>query len=174
MTANLSRILRWNRHRHEDDPALIFEDRSWTYGALDDHVDAVAAGLGDLGVGRGDVIAILGMNTPEYLITTLAAARGGSLDAMVALLAEDCIRVADRSLVPPDTPTVVRGARAVAEETRLFVDRIRASTPMWLGGRMVHVIAPGGHPLAVIDIAVKGGRVVRIDIRRMTSPAVSR
>ncbi|OCH78787.1 sigma-70 family RNA polymerase sigma factor [Gordonia sp. UCD-TK1] len=104
----------------------------------------------------------------------LAAARGGSLDAMVALLAENCIRVADRSLVPPDTPTVVRGARAVAEETRLFVDRIRASTPMWLGGRMVHVIAPGGHPLAVIDIAVKGGRVVRIDIRRMTSPAVSR
>ena len=104
----------------------------------------------------------------------LAAARGGDLDAMVALLADDCVRVADRSLVPPDTPTVVRGARAVAEETTLFVDRIRASTPMWLGDRVVHVIAPGGHPLAVIDIAVKGGRVVRIDIRRMTSPAVSR
>lgn len=103
----------------------------------------------------------------------LAAARGGSVDAMVALLAEDCIRVADRSLVPPDTPTVVRGARAVAEETRLFADRIRASTPMRLGERLIHVIAPGGHPLAVIDTAVKSGRVVRIEIRRMTSPALS-
>lgn len=79
MTANLSRILRWNRHRHEDDLALVFEDRTWTYGELDDHVDAVAAGLGDLGIGRGDIIAILGMNSPEYLITTLAAARLGAV-----------------------------------------------------------------------------------------------
>ena len=103
----------------------------------------------------------------------LAAARGGDLDAMVALLADDCVRVADRSLVPPDTPTVVRGARAVAEETTLFVDRIRASTPMWLGDRVVHVIAPGGHPLAVVDVVVVDDRVARVDIRRMTFATVS-
>ncbi|WP_431839346.1 hypothetical protein [Gordonia hongkongensis] len=78
-----------------------------------------------------------------------------------------------RSLVPPDTPTVARGARAVAEETRLFADRIRASTPMWLGDRVVHVIAPGGHSLAVVDVVVVDGRVARVDIRRMTFATVS-
>ncbi|OUC78196.1 sigma-70 family RNA polymerase sigma factor [Gordonia lacunae] len=101
----------------------------------------------------------------------LAAAGGGDIDAMVRLLADDCIRVVDRSLVPPGTATVVSGARAVAEETRLFADRIRAHTPMRLGGRMVHVIAPGGHLLAVVEVAVVGGRVSRIRIRRPASVA---
>lgn len=78
-TANLSRILRWNRYRNEDVVALVFEDRSWTYGALDDDVDALAAGLRRVGVDRGDIVAILGLNSPEYFVTTLACARLGAV-----------------------------------------------------------------------------------------------
>lgn len=79
MTANLSRLLRWNRSRHDDVVALVFEQRRWTYAELDDDVDALAAGLEAQGVGRGTVVAILGMNSPEYLITTLAVARLGGV-----------------------------------------------------------------------------------------------
>lgn len=79
MTANLSRILRWNRHRHEDVTALVFEERRWTYAELDDEVDAVAAGLRHLGIDRGEVVALLSLNSPEYLITSLALARIGAV-----------------------------------------------------------------------------------------------
>ncbi|BCI52655.1 putative RNA polymerase sigma factor [Mycolicibacterium litorale] len=99
----------------------------------------------------------------------LAAAAGGQIDRMVALMTDDCVRTADTALVPPGTPTVVTGARAVAEETTLFADRIRASTPMVVGGRPIHVIAPGGHPLAVVDITVTDQRVARIDIARVSA-----
>ncbi|WP_439032423.1 hypothetical protein [Gordonia terrae] len=61
----------------------------------------------------------------------------------------------------------------MAEETRLFAARIQASTPMQSGDRMVHVIAPGGHALGVVDVSVVDGRVSRIDIRRMASHTAS-
>ncbi|MDT0268664.1 sigma-70 family RNA polymerase sigma factor [Streptomyces sp. DSM 44915] len=99
----------------------------------------------------------------------LAAAAGGDLDRMLTLLADDCVRTADATLVPRGTPTRVAGAAEVAVETRLFADRIRASAPMLLAGRRVHVIAPGGHPLAVIDLTTEAGRVTHIAITPATT-----
>ena len=96
----------------------------------------------------------------------LAAAAGGDIDRMVALMADDCVRVVDPVLVPPGTPSRVTGAHTVAEETKLFADRIRASAPMLVDDRSVHVIAPGGHLLAFIAITVSDKRVTRIDISR--------
>ena len=99
----------------------------------------------------------------------LAAAAGGDIDRMLALMTDDCVRAADPALVPPGTPTVVTGASAVAEETRLFADRIRASTAMLVDSRPARVIAPGGHLLAVIEITTRDGRIVRIDISRASA-----
>ncbi|MFF0740419.1 sigma-70 family RNA polymerase sigma factor [Streptomyces sp. NPDC004111] len=96
----------------------------------------------------------------------LAAAAGGDINRMISLMTEDCVRVADAALVPPGTPTTVTGARAVAEETTLFADRIRASTPMLADDRPVGVIAPGGHFLAVITLTTRARCVARIDIHR--------
>lgn len=99
----------------------------------------------------------------------LAAASGGDIDRMVALMTDDCVRVVDTALVPPGTPNVVTGAHTVAEETTLFADRIRASTPLLVDSRPVHVIAPGGHLLAVIDITTRDRRVAQIDINRASA-----
>lgn len=99
----------------------------------------------------------------------LAAAAGGDIDRMLAMMTGDCARSADPALVPPGTPTVVTGAARVAEETTLFADRIRAATPLIVDGRSAHAIAPGGHLLAVIDIVTENGRVARIDIRRASA-----
>ncbi|MFE1078891.1 sigma-70 family RNA polymerase sigma factor [Nocardiopsis alba] len=96
----------------------------------------------------------------------LAAAAGGDVDRMVALMTDDCVRVADTGLLPPGVPTVVTGARSVARETSSFADRIRAAAPMLIDRRPVDVIAPGGHPFAVITITTVGRRVARIEIGR--------
>ncbi|MER7116855.1 sigma-70 family RNA polymerase sigma factor [Saccharomonospora azurea] len=95
----------------------------------------------------------------------LAAAAGGDIDRMLALMTDDCVRTVDAGLVPPGTPTAVTGASAVAEETTLFADRVRASTPVLVDGHPAYVIAPGGHPIAVIRIELRNGRVAAIDIR---------
>ncbi|MCK0175882.1 sigma-70 family RNA polymerase sigma factor [Mycolicibacterium sp. F2034L] len=102
----------------------------------------------------------------------LAAARGGDIDRMVALMTDDCMRIVDPALIPGGTSASVTGARAVAEETRLFADRIRATAPMLVDGRPVHVIAPGGHLLGVIAITVREGRVARIDISRASAHGI--
>lgn len=109
----------------------------------------------------------------------LTAASGGDISRMLALLATDCVRIADPALVPPGTAATVTGARSVAEETSMFADRIRASTPMTVDGRPAHVIAPGGHLLAVLHITTRNGQVSRIAIGRagartsLTMPAAT-
>ncbi len=78
-TANLSRMLDWARYRYAERDALVFEDRRWTYWQLDHDVNAVAHGLRQQGIGRGDRIAVLAMNLPEYLILALALAKLGAV-----------------------------------------------------------------------------------------------
>ncbi len=102
----------------------------------------------------------------EVVEAFLAAAAGGDVDRMVALMTDDCVRVADADLLPSGVPTVVTGARSVARETSSFADRIRAAAPMLIDRRPVDVIAPGGHPFAVITITTVGRRVARIEIGR--------
>ncbi|MGW6057650.1 sigma-70 family RNA polymerase sigma factor [Streptomyces sp. NPDC055189] len=100
----------------------------------------------------------------------IAAAAGGDINRLLDLMTDDCVRTADSALVPPGTPTVVTGASAIAEETTLFAERIRASTAVLVTGRRVHAIAPGGHLLAVIDMTTRDRRVARIDIYRVSAP----
>ncbi|WP_143695131.1 hypothetical protein [Williamsia sp. 1135] len=87
-------------------------------------------------------------------------------------MAPDCARHADAALIPDGAQAVVSGAVAVAEETRLFAERIRASTAIMVDGRHAFAIAPGGHLIAIIDIATKDRLVTRIDITRPTVPTV--
>lgn len=57
---------------------LLFQEGSVSPGAFDRHVACAAAGLEALGVGDGDVVAILLRNAPEYLEAMLAARRLGA------------------------------------------------------------------------------------------------
>jgi acyl-CoA synthetase (AMP-forming)/AMP-acid ligase II len=62
-------------------PALIdsVTGRTITYEQLPELVAHVAAGLARLGLGKGDVCAILSPNTPEYPIAMLAIAKLGAI-----------------------------------------------------------------------------------------------
>ena len=62
------------------DVALRTSAGDWTYGALAEGAERLAAGLaGDLRIGRGDRVACLDYNTPEFLIALFACARLGAV-----------------------------------------------------------------------------------------------
>ena len=59
-------------------PALTFEGETWTYAELLDRVDRFATVLADGGAGRGDRVAYLGLNHPNFFVTLFATARLGA------------------------------------------------------------------------------------------------
>ena len=59
--------------------AMVFEDRRVTYGELRERVDRLANALADLGVEKGDRVAILQVNSPEHVEAYFATAK---LDAV--------------------------------------------------------------------------------------------
>ena len=68
--------------------ALYKEDvEHWSYGGLADHVRRLARGLVERGVGRGDHVALLAANGPEWIVACLAVVGAGAvvvpLDAQI-------------------------------------------------------------------------------------------
>lgn len=100
----------------------------------------------------------------EIIEAFLDAARGGDLTKLVSLMAPDVVRSVDARLLPSGAPTEVQGATAVAEETRSFADRIRASVPLTIDGQVGAVIAPGGHPFAVIRFHIADEVIASFEI----------
>nr|WP_030121580.1 sigma-70 family RNA polymerase sigma factor [Streptomyces californicus] len=95
----------------------------------------------------------------------LAAAETGDTRAMIQVLAPDSVRDADAALLPRGARTHVVGSTAIATETRLFRDRIRAACPITVDARSMYLIAPGGHPLATLEFVTTGKEITRIKLR---------
>jgi long-chain acyl-CoA synthetase len=68
---------------HKDLPALKYktagEYRSITYEQLDESVDSIAAGMQKIGIKKGDRIAIVSYNRPEWVMSDLAAMKCGGI-----------------------------------------------------------------------------------------------
>ncbi|MEN3536480.1 sigma-70 family RNA polymerase sigma factor [Microbispora sp. ZYX-F-249] len=96
----------------------------------------------------------------------LAASRAGDLDGLLAVLAPDVVRRADPFALrgQPTAPAQVRGARAVAEETRANARRARFARTALVDGAVGAVVAPRGRLLFVLAIAVTGDRITSIDV----------
>ena len=62
-----------------DGPALLFKGRTVTHGQLQRLSDAFAAALAALGVAKGDRIALLLPNCPQFLICELGAWKAGAI-----------------------------------------------------------------------------------------------
>src|SRR5215217_1216949 len=61
----------------------------------------------------------------------LAAARNGDLEALVAILDPEVVARADWGTVPVRVPTILRGARAVAEQALAFAQRAPPGGRCW-------------------------------------------
>src|SRR5688572_8182083 len=62
-----------------DRTALVFEEHRWSYRELDEAAVRLANGLGALGVGRGDRVALFGRNSVEWVVAYFAAAKSGAI-----------------------------------------------------------------------------------------------
>ncbi|MEU0312098.1 long-chain-fatty-acid--CoA ligase [Nocardioides sp. NPDC006273] len=62
-----------------DATAVIYEGGDLTFGQLDDRAARLAAALAAGGLGTGDRVAYLGLNSPAFLVTMLAAFRLGAI-----------------------------------------------------------------------------------------------
>ncbi|MDH6704667.1 RNA polymerase sigma factor (sigma-70 family) [Kitasatospora sp. MAA19] len=94
----------------------------------------------------------------------LAAARGGDLDALLAVLAPDVVRRADPAALPAGRSLVARGAATVARETTVFGRRARFGAVALVDGVPGIVIAPGGRLRLVLRVAVADGRVAGYEV----------
>ncbi|MBM4453498.1 MAG: long-chain fatty acid--CoA ligase [Chloroflexi bacterium] len=62
----------------KDRTALVFYGRKISYKELRDHVDRFATALHDLGVKKGDKVALLLLNSPQFVIAYFGALKAGA------------------------------------------------------------------------------------------------
>ncbi|HXG05646.1 MAG TPA: long-chain fatty acid--CoA ligase [Candidatus Binatia bacterium] len=74
---NVADLLEASARYHPERPALIFGERAWTYGALDEQTAVLAAGLAGLGLEPGERIGLHLPNSPEFVLAYYAAQKAG-------------------------------------------------------------------------------------------------
>ncbi|HEX7094296.1 MAG TPA: sigma-70 family RNA polymerase sigma factor [Acidimicrobiales bacterium] len=94
----------------------------------------------------------------------LAAARGGDLQALLAVLAPDVVRRADRAALPEGVATEVRGARDVAAETLVLSRGARYGQVALVDGVPGIVVAPEGRLRLVVRVVVRDDAIIEIDV----------
>jgi long-chain acyl-CoA synthetase len=63
----------------KDRTALVFYGRKISYRQLRDHVDRFATAMQDLGVKKGDRVALLLLNSPQFIIAYFGAMKAGAI-----------------------------------------------------------------------------------------------
>jgi RNA polymerase sigma-70 factor (ECF subfamily) len=91
----------------------------------------------------------------------LAAARGGDLQGLLAVLDPDVILRSNAAAVPVGGQQEVHGAKAVAPLA--MRGRARAARPVLVNGAVGVVVAPRGRLLMVLDFTIRHGKIVAID-----------
>ena len=77
---NLADLIDRNAAFTPDKPALRFAGHEWSYAAFAERIARLARALkSQLGVRRGDRVAVLAMNQPDYLALLYACARLGAM-----------------------------------------------------------------------------------------------
>ncbi|MEM2546952.1 MAG: AMP-binding protein [Candidatus Bathyarchaeia archaeon] len=76
---SLPQVLEKSAYEYPNKPAIIFEDVPLTYGKLYEDVKRFAAALQDLGVKKGDRVAIYSFNCPQFVVATYGAHKAGAV-----------------------------------------------------------------------------------------------
>ncbi len=74
---DLWRLLARNSQERANHEAIIFNGRRLSYAEIFSRSEALAAGLFKFGLRKGDKLALIMPNWPEFVITYFAAARLG-------------------------------------------------------------------------------------------------
>ncbi|HLT37482.1 MAG TPA: long-chain-acyl-CoA synthetase, partial [Enhygromyxa sp.] len=93
-------LQRWAGER-PGDPFLLFEGRRWTVGAFDAEVNRHARAWRDLGVERGQVVALILENRPAFLMHFYGLGKLGAIASLInPALSGDALRHALRVCEP--------------------------------------------------------------------------
>jgi long-chain acyl-CoA synthetase len=87
MSLNLATILRSSAMENPDHPAILLGERSIDFAELDRAARGVAAGLQARGIGRGDSVALLIPNVPEFTIAYFGVLYAGAAVVPINVLA---------------------------------------------------------------------------------------
>ena len=145
------------RLRNPDKPAVIFDGAQLTYRQFADAADRVAAVLRDRGIGKGDAVAYIGENSPQFLQVMFAAAQLGAVFVPI-----------NTRLAPPEMQHVLvdSGARALILDPE-FLER---AMPGVEAGLISQVIVTGdGVPenpglARLVTEATAGRTVIDVDL----------
>ncbi|GAA1972375.1 long-chain fatty acid--CoA ligase [Microbacterium pumilum] len=129
------------RLKTPDKAALIYDDgQAMTYAQLADLTDRVSALLSARGIGKGDSVAYIGENSPEFLATLFGCAQVGAVFVPV-----------NTRLAPPEILHILADSRARA----LFRDRdfVERTSPLASAVGIAHVVETADlrHALADAD-----------------------
>ncbi len=130
-------------------PFLRCPERTWTYAEFEHAVGDVARGLLQLGIARGDRIAIAAPNSAEWLITWFATVEVGA--SLVTLNVAYREREFDFMLNQSGAVMLVTSAQDGGFDFVSFLDRLRPRIPtvrhfVFLGGAGFAGQSPVGGP----------------------------
>jgi len=80
---SMGSLIERNARRHRHEPALLFEDRRWTWRELNLQANRYAHALQDLGVGAGDVVVLRLESRPTLLMAAIGLAKLGAAAGFV-------------------------------------------------------------------------------------------
>jgi RNA polymerase sigma factor (sigma-70 family) len=94
----------------------------------------------------------------------LAAARGGDMAALIAVLDPDVELTADAAAAPSGVPVTIRGAAAVARGARTASARAEYGRVALVNGTPGLVMAPRGRLVVALAFTYSGDKITGIDI----------
>lgn len=140
---SMGRVLEYNAQRFPDNPALMFEDRVWTYQEFNKETNRLAYCLKSHGLQKGDVVAVFLENRPETLLIIAALAKLGATASLINFNQRE--DVLEHSMT-------VRACRAYCIGTELIhaFDQVRrpigaGSGHVFLVGEGTNYDVPGGY-----------------------------
>ena len=100
----------------------------------------------------------------EAVDAFLAASREGNFGALLEVLDPEVVLRIDGGDARAGLTREVRGARAVAGQTRTFSPLSPFVRPALVNGAAGVIVAPRGRPFAVMGFTVRWGKIVEIDV----------
>jgi long-chain acyl-CoA synthetase len=101
----LSELLKKTAEKYPDKTAIMYFDKPMTYHELDLAVDKFATALADLGVRKGDKVALFLANMPQFVIAYYGAIRVSAIETAISPLYKE--REVEHQLKDSEAETIV-------------------------------------------------------------------